>query len=300
MGPALLVLIAAFTRQALAGSVKKSFSNNEFVVHFPDSSQESCDVIMHAVGTFTSADKYANFSQALVRRGYVVVIVDPQKGNPTKLDSEKSKEAFEFAKSYLPSWFSTCGRFNKWILGGHSAGGGTAHAVIAANPSLADAVFSMDPFDLSSNGGNAVISKPALYWGFDFTSCFVTKEKSALMAFDNTDNERRVFVRVQKETIWTGLGWGPKIFHCSHVDGHCTACGSRLPTPPELFEDIANTVDQFVKDAFTRTWNPKVIEVKTSVPVEMFHSRQMSVSSCPEEQTDFAAEKLIKDLASLR
>jgi len=295
MGPALLALVAVLTRQALAGSVTKSFDANEFVVHFPDDHQESCDVIMHAVGTFTAADKYATFSEALVERRYVVVVVDPERGSMTKLDAPKSRAAFQLVRKELLSWISTCGRINKWIAGGHSAGGGTAHSVLASNPEIADAIFSVDPFDISSNGDKAVVNKPALYWGFDFTSCFVTKEKSALMAFENTINERRVFVRVKKVG-----GFRPTFFHCSHVDGHCLGCGRSQPTPPEFFLDMAATVDQFIQDAFTRTWNPKVIELKTAVPVEMFHSNNAMVNSCPTEQTDFAAEQLIADIAKLR
>merc|ERR1719203_739480 len=220
---------------------------------------------MHAVGTATSVDKYGNFSKSLVDKGYVVAIVDPQRGSPTKLDVEKSKTAFELAKLSLGDWISTCGRFDKWIMGGHSAGGGTAHAVISANPSMADAIFSFDPFDIGMNGGNAVVNKPAIYWGFEFTSCFVTKEKSAQMAYDLTDNERRVFVRVRK----VGSNWSPTFFHCSLVDGGCLGCSRSYPTPPEFFVDLSNTVDQFIRDAFARTWAPQVINLKTNLEVDM-------------------------------
>lgn len=247
------------------GQVKKSFSANEFVVYYPESSQDVCDVIMFAVGTAVSVDQYGNFSHSLVGKGYVVVIVDPQKGSLTKLDFEKSKAAFETAKSGLGDWISTCGSFEKWIMGGHSAGGGTAHAVISANPSLADAVFSFDPFDLGLNGRSAVVNKPALYWGFDFTSCSATKEKSAQMAYDLTDNERRVLVRVKK----VGSSFNPTFFHCSLVDGGCFFCSRFFDTPPEFFVDLSNTVSQFITDAFARTWAPEVINIKTTVEVDM-------------------------------
>lgn len=262
--------VQAFVNMALPGSVKHSYSDNEYMVHFPESQQDSCHAILFGVGTHMSVGDYGNMSTALVQKGFVVVIIDPERGSLSKLDSHRSKAAFEFAKRTLPSWVSTCGRFDKWIMGGHSAGGGTIHAVVAHNPSLADAMFSMDPFDIANNGESEIIDTPALFWGFDFTGCFVSKENAAAMAFANTAHTRRVLVRVQKEMILNFCGYSPKYYHCSVADSGCTGCGNCESTPPEFYRDVANSVDQFVVDAFASSWDPQVLNMKMDVPVEVF------------------------------
>merc|ERR1740121_489547 len=261
-----------------AGSVKKSFDDQEYMVYWPAGNRESCDAILFAVGTTISVEKYPDMAATLVEKGFVVVVVDPEKGSMTKLNAEKSKAAFDFAKANLMSWVPSCGRVSKWIVGGHSAGGGTAHAVVAANPSIADAMFQVDPFDLAMNGKSATVTKPVLVWGFDYTTCFVSKENAALMAYENTDNERKVFVRVQRQNVWSSCGYGPKFLHCS-VGGGCAVCGSCADTPPEFFKDMASTVDQFLVDAFARSWAPKVGDLKMDVPLDVFHTSNAALAT---------------------
>merc|ERR1711920_878356 len=124
---------------------------------------------------------------------------------------------------------------------------------------------SFDPFDLSDNGESAIVDKPALYLGFDFTSCSVTMEKSAQMAYDLTNNERKVFVRIHH----AGGTW-PQYYHCIHVDGGCSfVCSRNEPTPPEFFVDLSTIVDQFVQDAFASTWAPTVINYTPTCTMEI-------------------------------
>ena len=76
-----------------------------------------------------------------------MAIVDPEKGFPFKLNVEKLRSAYAHAKENLVSWSDgACGSVSKWLLGGHSAGGGTTHKVLAADPSMANGIFSVDPF----------------------------------------------------------------------------------------------------------------------------------------------------------
>lgn len=269
MRAALIAVMAALARPSSAGSVTEGSSERQFKVHFPDSYQQRCKAVMFAVGTGVRVEGYDSMAAALVQKGFVVVIVDPERGSMTKLDPVKLLPAFEEAKSTLLTWTSACGGIDKWIVGGHSAGGGTAHTVVAKNPAIADAVFSVDPFEIGSNG-EGTVNKPALYWGFDFTSCFVSKSKAAVAAFDQTAGGRRVFVRVKKVSQWSLCGYAPKYFHCSIVDGGCTACTNCKDTPSSFFEDVANTVDTFVQDSFRSSWNPRVVDVVTTTPVDMF------------------------------
>jgi len=309
MGPARLCLIAALVCPALSGSVKKTFSDKEYMVYFPENQQESCHAVVFGVGTAISCDKYTQMSEQLLQRGFAVVIMDPEKGSMSKLNFKKSKAAIEFAKENLLSWAPTCSRINKWILGGHSAGGGTAHAVAGFNPSIADAMFQMDPFDIGLNGYDAVVSLPSLIWGFDFTSCFTTKEKAASKAFELTSNARKVFVRVKEERVKGCLFTAPKYLHSSIGDTGGIACNSCSDTPPEFFRDVANTLEQFVLDAFARSWKPEVINLKVDVPLEMFGSTEAVRLSahkcngpdgaCPAD-VDFGVLKLVKEYVKLR
>jgi len=307
MGPARLCLIAALVCPVLSGSVKKSFDKNEYMVYFPENQQESCHAIVFGVGTFMSCDQYSVMSEALVQKGFAVVIMDAEKGSMSKLNFRKSKTAIEFAKENLQSWAPTCTRINKWILGGHSAGGGTAHAVAGSIPSIADAMFQMDPFDIGLNGNNAVVTIPSLIWGFDFTSCFVTKEKAAAKAFEYTSSDRSVFVRVKEVKIKGCLFSSPKFLHCSVADAGCTGCTNCNDTPPEFYRDVANTVEQFVLDAFARSWKPEVMNLKVDVPVERFDgSIPDTMASCNgpngacAADVDFAVEKLVREYVKLR
>jgi len=224
---------------------KHSTGSIDLSLHYPDASQTSCEVILFSVGTATSVGGYDSMAGALTQKGFVVAIVDPQKGNPTKLDVEKLREAYSHVKDNLVGWAGDkCQSVSKWIVGGHSAGGGTAHKVFDSDPSMADAVFSVDPFTKGDMGGE--VNLPSLFWGFDVTTCFVTKEVAAVGYYALTSSEKRVLVRAQKELTWSACGYAPKYFHCSVVDGGCTACTNCMDTPEYFFEDVANSVRVFV------------------------------------------------------
>merc|ERR1719221_866114 len=89
------------------------------------------------------------------------------------------------------------------------------------------------------------------------------------MAYDLTNNARKVFVRIHHAG-----GWWPQYYHCIHVDGGCSAvCSRSEPTPPEFFDDLSTIVDQFVQDAFTNTWAPTVINYRPTctMDIDMIH-----------------------------
>lgn len=263
-----LSVFAATVSQSLAGSVDKESPGRQYKVHFPDSIQRSCHAILFSVGTGVSVGKYDTFAEALVQKGYIVAIVDPERGSMTKLDANKLQGAYAEAKDQLLSWTSACDSINKWIVGGHSAGGGTAHKVLVSNPSLADAIFSVDPFTKGDMGGD--VRLPALYWGFDVTTCFVTKSAAAEGYYGLTENTKRVFYRAEKVMENSLCGFAPKYFHCSIVDGHCPACTNCKDTPAYFFEDIANSVDAFINSALTGSWSASNVEVQTTTPVVIF------------------------------
>ena len=61
------------------------------------------------------------------------------------------RDAIVEVKRSLLSWTSACGTVSKWVVGGHSAGGGSVHSAVSADPSLADALFSVDPYEIKES-----------------------------------------------------------------------------------------------------------------------------------------------------
>jgi len=243
--------------------------DHQFKVHSPAGTQASCEAILFSVGTSVSVGGYDSMAAALVKRGFVVAIVDPEKGWPTKLNEDKLRFAYSHAKENLLTWSEgACGSISKWIVGGHSAGGGTAHKVLAADPSMADGVFSVDPFTKGGLGG--MVNLPGLYWGFDVTTCFVTKEQAASAYYSLTDTDKRIFVRAQKEYVNSKCGYSPKYYHCSVVDGGCTACTNCMDTPEYFFEDVADSVQKFSEGFAKRSWSVDVLGLKSTTPVDYF------------------------------
>ena len=94
------------------------------MAHTPAGHQSSCEAVLFSVGTSVSVDSYDSMAAALVKRGFVVAIVDPEKGWPTKLNVEKLREAYAHAKDNIVSWSDgACGSVSKWLLGGRGVVG---------------------------------------------------------------------------------------------------------------------------------------------------------------------------------
>jgi len=241
----------------------------QFSVHVPETAQDSCEAVLFSVGTAVSVGGYDSMAAALVKRGFAVAIVDPEKNWPTKLNVDKLRDAYAHAKENLVAWSNgACGSISKWLIGGHSAGGGTAHKVLAVDPSMADGIFSVDPFTKGDLGG--ALNLPGLYWGFDVSTCFVTKEQAASAYYGLSEKSKRIFVRVQKEYITTKCGYSPKYYHCSIVDGGCTACTNCMDTPEYFFEDVADTVLKFSKAFAIRSWTRDTLSLKSATPADYF------------------------------
>ena len=257
-----------------AGSVwadyfDKEISTGDIRVFYPGTTASSCDAILFGVGTSMSADSYDKLSNALIEYGYIVVIMDHNPGNMIKTSSSKYSALASDVKSNLVSWLSStnCTEIDLWVLGGHSAGGQAAQNAISDDSSLADAIFSVDPYDCSETGDIAI---PALYWGFNFTSCFVTKSDAAEAAYYSS-NGPRVLQRVKRKYTFGPCGFAPKFFHCSVGDGHCLACTNCITTPDYFFTDMANSVNKFIDAAFNGTWSEDNLEIDdATLPVELF------------------------------
>ncbi len=266
----LLVLSALFLLAAPthAAYVDKTTANGAVRVHYPDNSPTSCDAVLLGVGTAMRTDSYDKLSNELIERGYVVAILDHNPGDMVKTDATKYRNLALDVKSNLLSWVSgsNCGVIAHWVMGGHSAGGQAAQEAVSNDGALADAMFSIDPFDATAVGS---VDVPALYWGFDVTTCYVDKHKAAKAAYYKS-MDKRAFVRVDRKYSWGPCGYSPKYFHCSFCDSHCPGCTNCMNTPSHFFEDLGNSVDKFITAAFYGSWSKSALSISGSTPHKLF------------------------------
>jgi hypothetical protein len=265
---AALALVAFGFSGAQANYFDKTTSIGQYRVYYKSPSPSTCEAFVLGVGTAMSRDSYDNLAAAMSNYGYVVVIMDHQPGSMTKTDATKYKNCVIEVQNNILGWVSSTGitSIANWILGGHSAGGQAAQNAVSANPGLADAIFSIDPYNCSGAGS---VSVPALYWGFNVTTCFVTQEDAAEAAYYGS-LEERAFYRAKKINSFGPCGYSPKYYHCSFADGSCPACTNCMTTPSTFYTDIAKSVNKFINAAFYGTWSKANLTVSTTTPTELF------------------------------
>lgn len=263
-----MLLASIFSLNVFAASVDIETSAGDVRVHIPDNSPSECDAILIGVGTAMSAFSYDTLSAKFNSYGYITVILDHQPGELTKTDANRYKALAEEVKLNLLDWVSNsnCTSIEHWVMGGHSAGGQAAQNAVGNNPGLADAVFSIDPYDIS---GAASVDVPALYWGFDFTTCFVDKDKAAKAAYYKS-TAQRAFVKVKRKYSFGPCGFSPKYFHCSFCDGHCPACTNCQTTPGHFFDDVGSSVKKFIDAAFYGNWSKTALTFGSTTPITLY------------------------------
>ncbi|WP_101759904.1 hypothetical protein [Oceanicoccus sp. KOV_DT_Chl] len=265
---ALTALLLLGAGQVQATYIDKTISSGKVRIHYDSSSPTACDAVLLGVGTAMSPDGYDKLSDRLISYGYVVVILDHAPGNPFKTDATLYASLAQDVKTNLISWIpdSNCESISHWVLGGHSAGGQAAQEAISNDSTLADAVFSIDPFD-STTVGN--VNVPAMYWGFDVTTCFVDKDKAAKAAYYRSNN-LRAFYKVAKKYSWGPCGYSPKYFHCSFCDGHCPACTNCKRTPDHFFDDVGASVNKFITVVFYGSWSKSALTINATTPLTLY------------------------------
>jgi len=226
-------------------------NQQQYQVYWPTSKQSSCTAVMFAVGTSMSVSGYAEFGTRMAAKGYIFIVVDPEPGSMTKLNKDRLQTAFLAGKQQWSGWTgNACGSIDAWLLGGHSAGGGTAHAVFVDSPSVTDGVFSVDPLARGDLGPN--LDLPGLYWGFSQSTCFVSPADSSQAAFLRSPSTKRVLAKV--DVKWQSFPPTPKYYHCSISNGCNVACSSFSDTPAEFYEDVIKSIDVFVESLTTDQW----------------------------------------------
>lgn len=251
-----------------AGYVDYTLPTGQVRVHHSVATPANCNAILLGVGTAMSISSYDKLSDELIKYGYVAVIMDHAPGNMIKTDPAKYAALANDIKVNLSSWLSgsACSSITHWVMGGHSAGGQAAQNAIANSLTQADAIFSIDPYNVSNAG---FVNVPALYWGFDVTTCFVDKNSAAKAAYLRSQNHR-AFFRVAKKYSWGPCGYSPVYFHCSFCDDHCPACTNCMNTPQHFFVDVADSVNRFILATFNGTWSKAALTIPATTPLTLF------------------------------
>lgn len=263
------MLVGCFGAAALAAQLDREPAPSCSVrVHYPDAVPAVTDVVVFGVGTAMARSSYDFLGAQIAARGYVAVFMDHNPGNLVKTDAGKFRACALAVKAGLPGWLAPAGlsAVSRWYLGGHSAGGQAAHHAVAADPALGDGIVSLDPYNLS---GAPTVPGPALYWGFDVTTCFVTAGDAARAGYYATAN-RRAFWRVKRVYSLNPCGYAPKFFHCSFCDSHCPGCTNCMPTPASFFADVARSVQRFATAVASGTWSKANLTASMTTPVELF------------------------------
>ena len=265
------LLLLVLTGHAHAGEFNKTLSTGQARIYYPSFSPAACEVIVLGVGTAMANKNYSKLAGKLNNFGYIVAILDHNPNNITKTDAGKYLALAKDVKANLLTWLSgtglTCSNgIAHWVMGGHSAGGQAAQNAVGNNPGLAQAIFSIDPYDMSSA---AVVSVPSLYWGFDTTTCFVEKEKAAKAAYYRSTGKREL-VRVNVPNGASVCGYSPKYFHCSFTDGTCPACTNCQYPPSSFYTEVATSVNKFINAAFYGTWSKANLSFPSNVPKTIY------------------------------
>lgn len=264
----LLLALSSYSGISNAAYIDKDISSGKIRIHYPDNSPTQCDAILLGVGTAMSRSGYDKLSSRLNDHGYVVVIMDHAPGNLVKTDANRYVNLAEDIKANLINWIgaSQCNSIAHWVMGGHSAGGQAAQNAVANTPDLADAIFSIDPYNAKNTDP---VNVPAMYWGFDVTTCFVNKNDAAKEAYLRSQN-LRAFYQVKKKYSWGPCGYSPKYFHCSFCDGHCPACTNCKTTPDHFFDDVGESVKRFIDAAFYGSWSKANLTINATTPLRLY------------------------------
>lgn len=243
-----------------------------------NNNQESCTVIMMGIGTDMDVSNYNNISMAITNLNqFIVVITDHNPDGMVKTDAKLFRNLTLDVKKNLLEWIHdriptfNCSYVDKWLIGGHSASGEAAHQAINEDLSLADAEFSLDPFDCS---GNFVNDIPSLFWGFSETTCFVFVNEAGKACYLNTNEKYRVFYRINVTFEWEKCVvplYLPNYFHCSFTDTGCIFCSDCHDVPASLFIDVAKSVGKFVNALNTKDWRKSNFEIEDAgTPMTLF------------------------------
>lgn len=264
----LFCFLLSFCGLSHGNHLDKNLDTGHIRIHIPDSTPQQCTAVLLGVGTAMKASSYDKLAKQVSKYGHILVILDHAPGNTFKTDATAYGNLANEVKDQLLTWLadSNCNTINHWIMGGHSAGGQAAQNAVASDANLADAIFSIDPYNAKDTNQVYV---PALYWGFNTTTCFVEVNDAAKEAYYRSQ-DKRAFVKVDTKYSFGPCGYSPKYFHCSFCDGHCPACTNCQKTPKHFFKDVAASLDAFVTAAFKGSWSKSALAFQSKTPHTLY------------------------------
>lgn len=230
---ALFALILLSTTCCAEIVSKKSDRSSQYVYdyYYDDATFAPCDsVVMINVGTSMRTVDYSKLATSIVLAGTqqnisvsgtIAIIVD---SNPNCLlscikkdDGQKYANVVNAIAGSISTIIPKCTKPPLYFVGGHSGGG--KGAINAINMKIlkfpAAGFVGLDPFAVSKEEQLKLrIDIPSLLWGFNETTCAVTKEKAAMAVYDISNRHQRIFYRVSTPKFFLPI-FGP---HCSFLD----------------------------------------------------------------------------------
>lgn len=264
----LLVASTLLASTATAAMVDKSTNGVRVRLRGELPLARTTDVVLLAVGTSMRTSDYDKLATEIANRGYIVAIMDHNPGNMIKTSAARYSDGVQWIQDNMVNWVrgSGCEEIGLWIVGGHSAGGQAAQEALSDNPQLADAIFSIDPYNCNDVGE---VDVPAMYWGIDATSCFVGKDDAAKAGFYKSQFVR-AFYQVNTRFGWSWCGYSPEYFHCSFADDHCPGCTNCKTTPASFFVDVAESVDNYITALVNRDWSKQNLQISGPTPHRLY------------------------------
>ena len=238
---ALIVLSTTLCSADIVSKKSARSSRFKYDYYYDDATSSSCDsVVMINVGTFMSTGDYSKLANAIVIAGSppnvsasdtIAIIVDSNPNLIKKDDGKKFADVVNDIAGSISTLIPKCSKPPLYFVGGHSGGGKGAINAINLNILTfpVTGFVGLDPFEITRQDRLKLrIDMPSLYWGFNETSCLVTKENAAEAAYEISDPNRRIFYRVntpKPRFIITGP-------HCSFANQGCFgACQSAKDLP---------------------------------------------------------------------
>ena len=175
--------------------------------------QDSCSVVVIlGVGTAMTVNDYQDLAFEITSgTNAVTVFADHNPDWFVKTDPEAYASLANELVSDLAAVIPLCESKTPLIaIGGHSSSGMAAVKALPLLHFVPDGFVGLDPFDFEETPS---IPMPSLLWGFAETTCAVSVEKAAKIAFEGANRNSRVFFQIQN--------LHEELTHCSFSDKGC-------------------------------------------------------------------------------
>lgn len=247
--------------------------------HYDDDAagDAACSAVFFVgVGTAMSVGDYdevaSDMSIGGTSGGIVTIIADPAPGNPVKLFSGPYANQVNDVHANLASIVPACeGRKKKkdgdpiFVIGGHSASGQAA--IDALDDAKGGGInfepsgfFGLDPFEVNTK--KMKIDVPALFWGFEYTTCLVSVDKAAEAGYEISPATSRVLYRIENKN--------KMITHCIFTDNGCTVVCPANRSGDWVRKYVGDSARAFARAIETGNYAKERFEPRDGEPVLLY------------------------------